>query len=228
MESPARIVEPRQAAAATVPELVRFFAAYAYLLEACKDAKEEGVEPRERPLGYPPLWAAGAGADTLQWMQFQGHVEHFEKGERGWGPRQSAVPDSRSGFALTPLGEAFAEILLCLLLLPETEDEFDWAWGMLQVGRLTPRYDAEQRLLSWGRLSLKSYRQPAGSQETILQAAEEMAWPTWFDDPLPRARTGNPKVRLHDAIKLLNRHQNQRLVHFKGDGTGRRVGWELR
>jgi hypothetical protein len=228
MESPTGIVEPRQAADAAVPDLVKFLAAYSYLLEACKDAKEEGLEPRQRLLGYSHLREAGAGADTLQWMQFQGHVEHFERDEGGWGPRQSAVPDARSVYALTPLGEAFAEILLCLLLMPETEDEFDWAWGMLQVGRLAPRYDAEHRLLSWGRHALKSYRQPSGNQETILLAAEELAWPDWFDDPLPRARSGNPKVRLHDAIKLLNRHQCEHLVQFKGDGTGRRVGWELR
>jgi len=35
-------------------------------------------------------------------------------------------------------------------------------------------------------------------------------------------------VRLHDTIKNLNRHQYPHLVHFKGDGTGTMVGWELR
>jgi hypothetical protein len=33
-------------------------------------------------------------------------------------------------------------------------------------------------------------------------------------------------VRLHDAIKDLNRRQRRSLVRFKGDGTDSRVGWE--
>jgi hypothetical protein len=228
MDSPTSLVEPRDRAEPTVPELVRFLAAYSYLLDACKDAKELGREPREWPLDYPRLRECGSGADTLQWMLFQGHVDHLERREAGWAVRPSAVADWRSAFALTPRGEAFGEVLLCLLLLPESEGEFDWAWGMLQVGLLTPRYDAEERLLSWGQHALKSYRQPSGNQETILLAAEEMGWPRVFDDPLPRPRAGNPKVRLHDAIKKLNRNQETPLVHFKGDGTGTRVGWELR
>jgi hypothetical protein len=38
----------------------------------------------------------------------------------------------------------------------------------------------------------------------------------------------SPKVRLHDTIKALNRHQAPYLVHFKGDGTGTRIAWEYR
>jgi hypothetical protein len=160
-------------------------------------------------------------------MLFQGHVDHLDRGAAGWAPRPSAVADRRSAFAMTPRGEAFGEVLLCTLLLPLDDDEFDRALGLLRVGELTPRYDAEERLLSWGRHALKNYRQPSGNQEAILLAAEELAWARWFDDPLPRARAGNPKARLHDAIKNLNRHQTLPLVRFKGDGTGTRVGWEL-
>jgi hypothetical protein len=221
------LLEPREPIGPTVPELLCFLTAYAYLLEACKDAKEQGREPPEMPLDYPRLGEVGAGADALQWMLFQGHVDHLEVGAEGWVPRPSAVADRRSAFALTPRGEAFAEALLCLMLLPLDNDEFDWACAQPRVGVLTPRYDAERRLLSWGRQALKSYRQPSGNQETILLAAEELAWAPWFDDPLPRVRRGNPKSRLHDAIKNLNRHQRVHVVHFKGDGTGTKVGWEL-
>ena len=42
------------------------------------------------------------------------------------------------------------------------------------------------------------------------------------------AHTYLPKVRLHDTIKDLNRRQSLSVVHFHGDGTGRRVGWALR
>jgi hypothetical protein len=41
-------------------------------------------------------------------------------------------------------------------------------------------------------------------------------------------RDKNPKILLHDTIKDLNRRQLPYLIHFKGDGTGRRIGWEYR
>jgi hypothetical protein len=75
---------------------------------------------------------------------------------------------------------------------------------------------------------LKRFRQPSANQELILQSAEELGWARWFDDPLPRGQANNPKMRLHDTIKDLNRRQSPPLVHFKGDGSGTRVGWELR
>jgi hypothetical protein len=75
---------------------------------------------------------------------------------------------------------------------------------------------------------VKRFRQPAGNQELLLIAAEELGWQAWFDDPLPRAPGQNPKVRLHNSINALNRNQKSRMIHFKGDGSARRVGWEYR
>jgi hypothetical protein len=62
----------------------------------------------------------------------------------------------------------------------------------------------------------------------VLCSAEELGWPLWFDDPLPRQGGGRAKVRCHDTIKDLNRRQTPHLIHFKGDGTGMRIGWEYR
>jgi hypothetical protein len=75
---------------------------------------------------------------------------------------------------------------------------------------------------------LKCFRQPAGNQETVLATAEELQWLAWFDDPLPRTAGINPKQRVHDTINALNRNQTPYLVHFKGDGSGARFGWEMR
>ena len=36
-----------------------------------------------------------------------------------------------------------------------------------------------------------------------------------------------PKLRLRDTIKRLNRNQATRLIRFHGDGTGQRVFWVL-
>jgi hypothetical protein len=45
-----------------------------------------------------------------------------------------------------------------------------------------------------------------------------------FDDPLAFVRDKNPKILLHDTIKDLNRRHSPYLIHFKGDGIGRRIG----
>jgi YD repeat-containing protein len=87
---------------------------------------------------------------------------------------------------------------------------------------------SEGRVFLWGSHVLKCFRQPSGNQELVLRAAEELGWPTWFDDPLPRAPRVNAKARLHDTIKALNRNQDRPLIHFRGDGTGTRVGWQFR
>jgi hypothetical protein len=102
-----------------------------------------------------------------------------------------------------------------------TADDFRSAWEQLRVGELLPSYERCLRLFRWGRHDLKRFRQPAVNQELILSAAEEMGWPDWFDDPLPRRAGVNTKVILHDTLKDLNRRQIVPLVHFMGDGTGK-------
>src|SRR5207253_80516 len=113
-------------------------------------------------------------------------------------------------------------------LMPQQERDFDAAWDGLLLGRLLPCYDQSQRMFRWGAHVLKWFRQPAGNQELILLSAQELGWPGWFDDPLPPQNGQSAKARLHDTIKDLNRRQLPYLVHFKGDGTGTRIGWEYR
>ena len=58
-------------------------------------------------------------------------------------------------------------------------------------------------------------------------AFEEEDWPVRIDDPLPPRSGLDPKRRLHDSIKSLNRHQKSRVLRFCGDGSGEGVRWEL-
>jgi hypothetical protein len=97
-------------------------------------------------------------------------------------------------------------------------------WGRWVVGPLIPSYDKKERLFTWGQHMVKHFLQPAERQEIVLAAAEELGWPEWFDDPLPRVPGTNPKRRCHDTIQDLNRRQRIYLIHFKGDGSGRRIG----
>jgi hypothetical protein len=88
-------------------------------------------------------------------------------------------------------------------------------------------WDAETRRLRVNGQLVKRFKWPAANQETILNAFQEEGWPDRIDDPLPPKPEQDPKRRLSDTIKCLNRNQTVQLIHFSGDGTGEGVLWEL-
>jgi hypothetical protein len=89
-----------------------------------------------------------------------------------------------------------------------------------------PQWDAEKRVLSWSGCVVKRFKWHALNQERVLAAFEEERWPGRIDDPLPPEPEQDPKRRLSDTIKCLNRKQIHELLHFRGDGTGEGVIWE--
>lgn len=67
------------------------------------------------------------------------------------------------------------------------------------------RWDAVSRYLTVDDRLVKWFRSPAPNQERILAAFQEEAWPPRVDDPLPQHKEQDPKRRLSDTIKCLNR-----------------------
>jgi hypothetical protein len=90
-----------------------------------------------------------------------------------------------------------------------------------------PRWDSQRRELRFDQVVLKLFRWPAVNQETLLMAFEEEGWPARIDDPLSPQQEQDPKRRLHDTIKCLNRNHLHKIIHFRGDGTGEGVIWDL-
>ena len=227
------LAKPLQPRRASICEFLAFVLGYLELLIAWWDAEDKHRRPRDHPVSLRQLYAAGVSADVLVWMLYHGHIEHLGSTpatSNGGGTAERAANSlitEASSFVLTEAGEAFADQFLADVLAPAGSKDFRRAWGLLRTGRLVPHYEREQRIFCWGQQILKHFRQPSPNQEIVLCSAEEPGWPTWFDDPLPRGR-GDAKQRLHDTIKDLNRRQRPYLVHFKGDGTGTRIGWELR
>jgi hypothetical protein len=176
----------------------------------------------------------GVEEDVLLRMMYHAHVGHVIQppGSRSDTPRPCPIASVRIGpgsrFFLTDAGEAFAARFLNCGQAPAEECALAEAWDKFLLCRIAPRYDKEQRIFFWGAHALKCFRQMPGNQELILAAAEELRWPAWFDDPLPRRAAKNPKILLHDTVRDLNRRQTAYLIHFTGDGTGTRVGWEFR
>ena len=97
---------------------------------------------------------------------------------------------------------------------------------MLSQSNVRPHWDREARTLTMHGRVVKRFRVPAKCQEIILRVFEEVGWPTSIDDPLSPVNGEDPKYRLHNTIKALNRHHLVPLLHFTGNGTGHRVHWE--
>jgi hypothetical protein len=130
---------------------------------------------------------------------------------------------------MTDRGEAFLYAFLGTLVPDAPPQPFAAILDNFLLGPLQPHYDEDGRLFGWGRHILNQFSQPAGNQTLTLLDAEEQSWPAWMDDPLPPRNTGRKtKVRLHDTIKDINRGQKLRFIRFKGNGTGRRLGWRYR
>lgn len=91
---------------------------------------------------------------------------------------------------------------------------------------MAPKWDIDrQELRCEGRL-VKQFKLPSPNQETVLMAFEEEHWPPRIDDPLPPNPDMDPKRRLNDTIKSLNKNQKYRAIRFMGDGSGRGIRWE--
>jgi hypothetical protein len=89
-----------------------------------------------------------------------------------------------------------------------------------------PKWDRQRRQLRVGSEIVKEFKLPSPNQETVLMAFEEEGWPPRIDDPLPPQPQLDPRRRLHDTIKALNRKQKHNLVRFRGDGSGEGIRWE--
>ena len=90
-----------------------------------------------------------------------------------------------------------------------------------------PKWDDQRRQLRVGSEVVKEFKLPSPNQETVLMAFEEEGWPPRIDDPLPPLPQLDPRRRLHDTIKALNRKQRHLLVRFMGDGSGEGIRWEF-
>ncbi len=136
---------------------------------------------------------------------------------RTFRPIQNLSLPCEAAFVLTEKG---------LRLLEQMDETVRNYVSVATPPNLRPRWDRVHRQLFWGGRLVKRFRVPAPNQENIISVFEEDGWPDAIDDPLPQAPDIDPKTRLHDAIKNLNK-QIHRLLSFRGDGSGQRILWAL-
>ncbi|HYV35471.1 MAG TPA: hypothetical protein VE988_07195 [Gemmataceae bacterium] len=212
---------PRDPRPVTDAEFRYFQRLYAKLFKVARAAS-----PRKRcdPCACAVAWAAVchlAPEEIFQWMYYHGHVEHLTGPTRAkLVPRDSTLLRPDSWLALTPAGQAFANDMLDLCSQSKQE-----ARARFAMGRLTPRYDEQDRSFRWGVHELKRFRQRAGNQELLCRVFEEERWPDQLDDPLPPKQPGDRKHRLRMTIQKL-KLVRKALLHFQGEGSGDSVVWK--
>lgn len=92
--------------------------------------------------------------------------------------------------------------------------------------RQVPIWDPEARELWVGGQMVKRFTRPAPVLELVLEAFQEMGWPSHLDDPLPPENGIVPEERLRDTVRRLNRCQEPLRIHFTSDGLGAGIRWD--
>lgn len=166
----------------------------------------------------------GVSSEELRWLIGKRLVDHAEESSRTGDTKRTfkaaggfSLAD-RTCFTLTDIGiELIRDQFFNEPIDPE---EFELTLRY-------PKWDKVRHELRLGGKVIKKFKWRAANQEAILCAFEEEGWPPRIDDPLPPISEKDPKRRLSDAIKCLNRKQINPLIRFCGDGTGEGVIWEL-
>lgn len=176
------------------------------------------------------LYAAGLGNTELRQMLCLGYLEHARERttpraeQRAFQPLHTLVLPQRTCFVLAAKGREIVARLDAetkgMVVVPATKPSQADCYF-----RDVPYWDSDFRELWWQDRLIKEFHRPAINQVTILKAFEEEGWPARIDDPLPQSRGIDPKVRLHDTIKSLNRHHFHSILSFRGDGSGKGVLW---
>jgi len=225
----------------------RLRAALAQLAEARSYARDAQRDVWDFAVEITALHALGLTTSDLRWLACKGYIEHAREvtqpGEdgRAFRPTSNLTFTKRTCCVLTPKGLSFLEGMgsdgtsgdswVGRVDSPSPTTSEPSANGR-NDGRLArpnrrPVWSAQHRELRLAGLLVKRFRWRAPNQETLLAVFEEEEWPHRIDDPLPRMPEQDPRRRLHDTIKCLNRNQEHRLIRFHGDGTGEGVVWEL-
>jgi hypothetical protein len=191
-----------------------------YARELSRDAWDFAVEIDE-------LRREGMTINDFRWLVVSGMVEHASEVTPHYefarkfkeSARQTFLP--RTCFILTAKGVALAQSELP----GELSDLVGQSMAWLPEAR--PVWDAGRHQLTLHGRVVKRFRQHSPNQEAVLTAFHEEDWPPGILDPLRPLPNQDPKQRLRDTIKNLNRHQIEPLIHFSGDGTGERILWEI-
>jgi hypothetical protein len=202
-------------------------AALAHLAVPWACARKLKFDPWDFALRLLQLQKLGVSESDLRWLVFNGYVDQadeettFRDPARRFQPRANVPFSAETCFVLSEKGALVAgEGSDCR---PSSSSDFP---QIVPLRSQLPHWDRKLRLLLLNGCVVKRFRRPANNQELVLSVFEEEGWPPSIDDPLPFVRPQRPKERLHATIRCLNSNHENRLIRFRGNGTGEGVFWE--
>lgn len=206
------------------------------LLEAHEYATELGQDVWSFAVELGVLRGARLSHSDIRWLSIKGYIDHacettgVDDDERRFRRTGPILFQDKTCFVCTDEGVAVARRLCgrtnepsAVMPAPSVVRPAARAVEAPAV----PYWDHQRRQIRVGEYVVKEFKLPAPNQETILTAFEEEGWPPRIDDPLPPVPDVDPRRRLHDTIKALNRKQRHQLMRFMGDGNGQGIRWEL-
>lgn len=190
---------------------------YLYACELGRDRWEFAVE-------IELLHSSGLNNNDVRWLIGKGYADHIleptSKGKGHCSPSRSSrlVLPENACIVLTDAGVTFAQETL---VLPEPCVPHNGQGASSDI----PYWNAETHSLYWQGRLIKHFKHEAPYQEAILEAFEAAKWPQFIVVTLPKEDRVNPKERLRETIKNLNRSCGKR-IRFTQEGNGGRVGWQ--
>jgi hypothetical protein len=189
------------------------------LMEAFGAAARSLGDPWGASVDLQELRSAGLTSSDLRWLICRGYTLQAREDARACGDRRSFRVTANLGLA------ARARFIL-------SASGAEFVAGLIRPGPPrgdgsgpVPAWDRSRRELALGGLAVKRYRQPSPNQEAVLDAFEEGGWPGLIDDPIPPRGGEDPRQRLRDTVKHLNKFQIHRLIYFSCAGHGESVRW---
>lgn len=208
-------------------------AALLALLEAFVYAEDTECDLWDFAVPIRHLQELGLIETDLRWLVRKGYVEHAREvtleGDDGRVFRSTGNLTfmRRTCFVLTEAGVAKSRSVSETPAILPNETHIVLVGDVQAAQEPVVCWDAEARNLRVNGQLVKRFKWPAANQEAVLGAFQEEGWPYRVDDPLPPQPEQDSKRRLSDTIKCLNHKQTNELIHFRGDGTGEGVIWEL-
>ena len=215
----------------------RMRAALTLLMQAGKYAAELRQDVWYFAVHLHVLRTANLSNSDLRWLAYRAYLQHAlemtadKDDTRIFRCVPPTVFTNRSCFVLTAAGAAAADIIAGGGRHATGDDILEPVERGAPASEDSagqPKWDRERRQVRWGSCVVKEFKIPAPNQESILVAFEEEGWPARIDDPLRPAVDLDPRRRLRETIKALNRNQKCRLLRFMGNGRGTGVRWEFR
>lgn len=213
----------------------------ATLTTAYDYALDLGCERWDLAVEVQVLLNDGLSYTDLRWLCCKGFVEAAREvglpgdHHREFGRTGRLTVTSETCYVLTKTGAEFAAAIR-RKNAPEPEQpsepfrdhgqRIDDVDDGQQTAVQRPKWDRDRHQLWVGDRLVKCFKLPSPNQETVLTTFEEDGWPPRIDDPLPPAGEIDPKRRLQDTIKSLNRCQKAGRIRFSGDGTGEGIVWQ--